>query len=92
MPTRATRLDKFITKAAPESDSLVELLCEDHIGTYLLPFLCRNTAEGFRNTITGELIQVRVVGWREPMRLDRQQNAVPDDKSRCLTKSVLSVD
>ena len=42
------------------------MLCEDHVGTYLLPFLCRCTPEGFRNERTGELIERRIVGWREP--------------------------
>jgi hypothetical protein len=44
---------------------LVELLCEDHVGTYLLPFLCRSTTQGFRNEQTGEFITGSVVGWRE---------------------------
>ena len=65
MPTRAARLDEFITNAMPETGTLVELLCEDHVGTYLLPFLCRSTAEGFRNEQTGEAITGSVVGWRE---------------------------
>ena len=65
MPARSARLNDFITDVAPPSDILVELLCEDRVGTYLLPYLCRNTAEGFRNERTGELIQGLVVGWRE---------------------------
>jgi hypothetical protein len=47
--------------------ALVEVLCEDHVGTYLLPFLCRRTPEGFRNARTGALIEGRVIGWRERM-------------------------
>ncbi len=66
MATRSARLHEFITDIAPPSDSLVELLCEDHVGTYLLPYLCRSTAEGFQNERSGELIQGRVVGWRAP--------------------------
>ena len=66
MPTRAARLDEFITDALPEASMLVELLCEDHVGTYLLPFLCRSTVEGFRNERTSEAIVGSVVGWREP--------------------------
>ncbi len=66
MPTRAARLDEFITDAVPEAGTLVELLCEDHVGTYLLPFLCRSIPEGFRNEQTGELVTGSVVGWREP--------------------------
>ena len=66
MVTRAERLADFTTDADPASQALVEVLCEDHVGTYLLPFLCRLTPDGFRNEQTGELIERRVVGWREP--------------------------
>jgi hypothetical protein len=66
LATRAARLDEFITGAVPEDGTLVELLCEDHVGTYLLPFLCRSTAEGFRNERTGEAVAAVVVGWRAP--------------------------
>jgi hypothetical protein len=66
LPTRAARLDEFITDIMPDADMPVELLCEDHVGTYLLPFLCRSTAEGYRNEKTSELITGSVAGWREP--------------------------
>jgi hypothetical protein len=66
MVTRAERLANFTTDADPASQTLVEVLCEDHVGTYLLPFLCRLTPEGLRNERTGESIEGRVVGWREP--------------------------
>ena len=66
MITRAERLADFTTDAGPALQALVEVLCEDHVGTYLLPFLCRLAPEGFRNARTGELIEGRVVGWREP--------------------------
>jgi hypothetical protein len=46
------------------------VLCEDHVGTYRLPWLCRSLCrsapEGLRNERTGELIEGRVIGWREP--------------------------
>ena len=67
MVTRSTRLLGFATVASPAPDTLVELLCEDHVGTYLLPYRCRSTAEGFRNERTGELIQGSVIGWRVPV-------------------------
>ncbi len=66
MSSRAERLAEFEKNADPASESMVEVLCEDHIGTYLLPYLCRSTPEGFRNERTGELIEADVVGWREP--------------------------
>jgi hypothetical protein len=70
MPNRSARLADFITDGAPAPDTLVELLCEDHVGTYLLPYPCRSTAEGFRNERTGDFIQGWVVGWREPRSRD----------------------
>ena len=68
MVTRAERLCDFITDTDPPHEGTVEVLCEDHVGTFLLPFLCRNTPEGLRNERTGDLIEGRVVGWREPKR------------------------
>jgi hypothetical protein len=41
-----------------------EILCEDHNGTYLLPFLCHWTAGEWRSSATGEAIDARVIGWR----------------------------
>jgi hypothetical protein len=64
--TRAERLRHFITNADPPIGSVVEVLCEDHIGTYRPPWLCRSTPEGLRHERTGELIEGRVIGWREP--------------------------
>jgi hypothetical protein len=41
-----------------------EILCEDHNGTYLLPFLCHWTVGEWRNAATAEAIDARVIGWR----------------------------
>jgi hypothetical protein len=67
MVTRAERLQDFIIAANPPNGTVVEVLYEDHVGTYLLRFLCRSTPEGLRNEGTGELIEGRVVGWRYPL-------------------------
>ncbi len=66
MVTRAERLRGFIADADPPFGSVIEVLCEDHVGTYLPPWLYRSTPEGLRNERTGELIEGRVIGWREP--------------------------
>ena len=66
MVSRSERLADFITDTEPPFESVVEVLCEDHVGTYRLPWLCRSTPEGLRNERTGELIEGRVIGWREP--------------------------
>ena len=68
MVTRAERLQDSITDDNPPFGSVVEVLCEDYVGTYRLPWLCRSTPEGLRNARTGELIEGRVIGWREPKR------------------------
>jgi hypothetical protein len=75
LPTRAARLDEFITNAEPDNDLLVELLCEDHVGAYLLPFLCRRTPEGYRNEETHELITGSVAGWREPKAINPRRRS-----------------
>jgi hypothetical protein len=46
-------------------DRLFELLCQDHVGTYVLPFLCRWDG-AWRNGATGGVIAAEVLGWREP--------------------------
>ena len=65
MATRSERLNEFVTDRNPSLGNPVELLCEDHRGTYVIPFLCYWTDDGWRNAETKEAIEVRVVGWRE---------------------------
>ena len=40
------------------------LLCEDHVGTYVIPFLCRLTDGVWHNADTGSRIEATVIGWR----------------------------
>src|SRR4051812_10648417 len=49
MVTPADCLAAFTTDVDPAPESLVEVLCEDHVGTYLLPFLCRSMSAGRPN-------------------------------------------
>jgi hypothetical protein len=64
MTTRDQRLAEYTTKGEPPSDMDLELLCEDHIGTYSLSFPCRRINAGWRNGRTGEELQGKVLGWR----------------------------
>jgi hypothetical protein len=64
MVTRSDRLADFETDGKPEPAWLVEVLCADHIGTYVLPFPCRYEDGSWRNGGTGETIQAEVAGWR----------------------------
>jgi len=62
MATRQHRLNEF--DAGPPPDRAVELLCEDHNGTYVLPYLCQWRDGGWYNFVTGAAIETNVVGWR----------------------------
>jgi hypothetical protein len=63
MATRQYRLDEF-RQDPPPSKQPVELLCEDHNGTYALPFPCLWVESGWRNSITGAAVDASVIGWR----------------------------
>jgi hypothetical protein len=41
MATRQERIDAFVHQGTPPTDRPLEILCEDHVGTYVVPFLCR---------------------------------------------------
>jgi hypothetical protein len=41
MATRQERIDVFVHEGTPPTDRPLEILCEDHVGTYVIPFLCR---------------------------------------------------
>ena len=64
MATRTERLAEFTTATEPQPGLHVELLCEDHSGTYVLPFPCHREGEAWRNSQTGEILQAEIVGWR----------------------------
>jgi hypothetical protein len=66
MATRQARLDEFPSDAERPAGQLFEILCEDHNGTYALPFLCYWHEEGWWNAETKELIDAKVVAWRSP--------------------------
>jgi hypothetical protein len=76
--TRSERLDDFVTDRDPPSDLSVELLCQDHVGTYVIPFLCQRADDVWRNEQTGETIEANVVGWRERRALHRERAAPAD--------------
>jgi hypothetical protein len=65
MVTRAARLKDFRTDEYPDSGLQVQVLAEDHVGTYILPFLCEHVDGEWRNATTGEAVQANILGWRE---------------------------
>jgi hypothetical protein len=38
MATRQDRIDAFDHEGSPPTDQPLEILCEDHVGTYVIPF------------------------------------------------------
>jgi hypothetical protein len=66
MATREKRLAQFDGNGDPTADQPVEVLCEDHSGTYQLPFTCRFIDGQWRNEKTGGAVEATVIGWRLP--------------------------
>jgi hypothetical protein len=66
MATRERRLAEFNGSGEPAPDQSVEVLCEDHSGTYQLPFACRYVDGAWVNAESGAALQAAVVGWRLP--------------------------
>ena len=61
---RQFRLDDFPGEGTPPVNVPCDVLCEDHVGTYRLPFPCEWSGEFWRNAKTGEAIEGTVVAWR----------------------------
>jgi hypothetical protein len=64
MATRERRLAEFNGEGEPPPDQPVQVLCEDHSGTYQLPFACRFVDGEWRNVESGSTVAATVVGWR----------------------------
>ena len=66
MATREKRLAQFDGLGAPPPEIPVEVLCEDHSGTYQLPFACRFVDGHWLNNQSGDAVEATVIGWRLP--------------------------
>lgn len=64
MATREARLSEFSSEGEPPSEQPLQVLCEDHCGTYMLPYPCRWSAGAWWNVNSGEQIEGAVIGWR----------------------------
>ena len=64
MATRQQRLDDFDGAGEPPAGEPFELLCEDHCGSYVVPFPCSWVNDAWRSTKSGEAIEAAVIGWR----------------------------
>jgi len=67
MATRERRLAEFNGNGEPPPGQPVQVLCEDHSGTYQLPFPCRFINGEWRNDESGSTVEATVVGWRLPV-------------------------
>lgn len=63
MATRQSRVAEF-NSGEPPSDRLLEILCEDHRGTYAIPFACRWINGEWIGASNSQPIEVTVLGWR----------------------------
>lgn len=66
MATRERRLAEFNGAGDPAPGQPVQVLCEDHSGTYQLPFACTFADGRWHNAESGGLVEAAVVGWRLP--------------------------
>ncbi|MGB6394228.1 MAG: hypothetical protein WBF73_00935 [Bradyrhizobium sp.] len=66
MATRERRLAEFDGEGEPPPGLPVQVLCEDHSGTYQLPFACRYVDGQWRNGESGQAVEATVIGWRLP--------------------------
>src|SRR5262245_16402816 len=64
MVTRDERIEAFSDDGDPPAEQPLELLCEDHNGTYVIPFACRLSGGAWKSMETGCRIEVTVIGWR----------------------------
>jgi hypothetical protein len=71
MVTRQERINDFDHEGTPPSDRPFQILCEDHAGTYVVPFLCRWQDGTWRNVVTNRRIEATVIGRRAPKRNQR---------------------
>jgi hypothetical protein len=66
MATREKRLAQFDGSGEPPPGQAVEVLCEDHSGTYQLPFPCFCIDGQWHNHESGGRLEATVVAWRLP--------------------------
>jgi hypothetical protein len=65
MATRQHRIADFDSDGEPPAGHRMELLCEDHNGTYVLPFPCLWGDGLWRSTRSDHPIEAKVIGWRK---------------------------
>jgi hypothetical protein len=71
LATRQERIDDFDHEGSPPADQPLQILCEDHVGTYVVPFLCQWRNGVWQNLATNRRIEATVIGWRKPRQVQR---------------------
>jgi hypothetical protein len=71
MVTRQERVEAFDHEGTPPADQPLQILCEDHAGTYVVPFLCRWQDGTWRSVVSDRRIEATVIGWRTPRQIQR---------------------
>jgi hypothetical protein len=64
MVPRQQRINDFDSAGEPPAGEPMELLCEDHNGTYVLPFPCLWVDGVWRSVRSDHQIEANVIGWR----------------------------
>jgi hypothetical protein len=72
MVTRQERINDFIHEGTPPIDRPLQVLCEDHNGTYIIPFPCRWRDGMWQDAKTDRRIEATVVGWRVAKKTRRE--------------------
>ncbi len=67
MATRNYRLAEF-SQAPPPPNKLLQVLAEDHSGTYVLPFPCEWRDGTWHNPKSSKPLDAKIVGWRSRLR------------------------
>jgi hypothetical protein len=68
MATRDHRLAEF-SHGPPPPNKLLQVLAEDHSGTYVLPFPCEWRDGTWHNPKSVKRVEARIVGWRKAPRV-----------------------
>jgi hypothetical protein len=63
MATRQNRMAEF-NSGEPPMEQPLEILCQDHCGTYVIPFPCRWENGAWVGVPSNQPINATVLGWR----------------------------
>jgi hypothetical protein len=69
--TRQERIDDFDHEGTPPADQPLQILCEDHVGTHVIPFLRQWRDDMWQSLVANRRIEAKVVGWRQPRQAQR---------------------